>query len=340
MTFNEPTGNEPGWRIDPEDASQYRYWAGSSWTEHRSPRFQAASYEAPPASPQPSYAPTTPEAFTRPSVPGGPTADWTADPFASSGYAAPSALPEPIMYDQYGQVVPAAQPPRSRTWLWVTLAIVGVVIVAVIAVVAVMSIWQESTGPSMAGPVDTDAPVTGDPAFDDGTYLVGADIPSGVYRSTVVVDSFIDYGYCYWDVSEESGDWLAGDIGDFVSAGAADGLPTVALADGMTFTSDGCGDWVAVDIATLFDATDLETSMPSGAWLVGADIEPGTYLTDTQDFSDVEYAYCYWDIIDGIDEGWMQSSEGGWTAVRAATVTVDEGQQFVSEGCGDWTLQQ
>ncbi|MXW88833.1 MAG: DUF2510 domain-containing protein, partial [Acidimicrobiaceae bacterium] len=26
------------WYTDPEDESQYRYWDGSSWTEHRAPR--------------------------------------------------------------------------------------------------------------------------------------------------------------------------------------------------------------------------------------------------------------------------------------------------------------
>jgi len=28
----------PGWHDDPEDPQQYRYWDGSQWTEHRSPR--------------------------------------------------------------------------------------------------------------------------------------------------------------------------------------------------------------------------------------------------------------------------------------------------------------
>ena len=27
-----------GWFPDPDDASQYRYWDGATWTEHRAPR--------------------------------------------------------------------------------------------------------------------------------------------------------------------------------------------------------------------------------------------------------------------------------------------------------------
>ena len=29
----------PDWYVDPEDSEQYRFWDGSAWTEHRSPRY-------------------------------------------------------------------------------------------------------------------------------------------------------------------------------------------------------------------------------------------------------------------------------------------------------------
>ena len=32
-----------GWFVDPEDATQFRYWDGSAWTEHRSPRGPATT---------------------------------------------------------------------------------------------------------------------------------------------------------------------------------------------------------------------------------------------------------------------------------------------------------
>lgn len=34
------------WYVDPEDSSQYRYWDGSHWTDHRSPRYGAPDEEA------------------------------------------------------------------------------------------------------------------------------------------------------------------------------------------------------------------------------------------------------------------------------------------------------
>lgn len=34
---------DAGWYDDPQDATQYRYWDGTTWTEHRSPRGGAAS---------------------------------------------------------------------------------------------------------------------------------------------------------------------------------------------------------------------------------------------------------------------------------------------------------
>ena len=32
-----------GWFVDPQDASQFRYWDGTAWTEHRSPRGPTAT---------------------------------------------------------------------------------------------------------------------------------------------------------------------------------------------------------------------------------------------------------------------------------------------------------
>ena len=40
------------WYTDPEDESQYRYWDGSTWTEHRAPRHDQAAVEHEPESPQ------------------------------------------------------------------------------------------------------------------------------------------------------------------------------------------------------------------------------------------------------------------------------------------------
>ena len=38
-----------GWHVDPQDPSQWRYWDGQQWTDHRSPRSSTASVAAAPA---------------------------------------------------------------------------------------------------------------------------------------------------------------------------------------------------------------------------------------------------------------------------------------------------
>jgi len=37
------TQTPAGWFVDPQDATQFRYWDGAQWTEHRSPRGSVAS---------------------------------------------------------------------------------------------------------------------------------------------------------------------------------------------------------------------------------------------------------------------------------------------------------
>ncbi|MEZ5168827.1 MAG: DUF2510 domain-containing protein [Acidimicrobiales bacterium] len=42
------TDTPPGWFDDPEDPSQYRYWDGSVWTDHRSPKFTGGTHTSVP----------------------------------------------------------------------------------------------------------------------------------------------------------------------------------------------------------------------------------------------------------------------------------------------------
>jgi hypothetical protein len=37
------TQTPAGWFVDPQDATQFRYWDGTAWTDHRSPRGPAAT---------------------------------------------------------------------------------------------------------------------------------------------------------------------------------------------------------------------------------------------------------------------------------------------------------
>lgn len=46
------TQTPAGWYADPQDPTQYRYWDGAAWTEHRAPRTQAPQPASPQATPQ------------------------------------------------------------------------------------------------------------------------------------------------------------------------------------------------------------------------------------------------------------------------------------------------
>lgn len=66
-----------------------------------------------------------------------------------------------------------------------------------------------------------------------------------------------------------------------------------------------------------------------GTYTVGKDIKPGTYRT-----VDRPVRKCYWERSTGagriIDNRWITNAPNG------ATVTVQRGEGFTSEGCGNW----
>lgn len=68
-----------------------------------------------------------------------------------------------------------------------------------------------------------------------GTWTVGTDLEPGTYRTTKAV-----VGDCSWEITRTGSngkDFIAYDF--FVKGG----FPQVALTEGQTFGTDGCGDW-------------------------------------------------------------------------------------------------
>jgi hypothetical protein len=68
----------------------------------------------------------------------------------------------------------------------------------------------------------------------DGTWTVGVNVAAGAYRTTAPVS-----GSCYWSITKSGSN--GGDIinNDIVQGG----VPSVNLAAGQDFKSQGCGDW-------------------------------------------------------------------------------------------------
>ncbi|WP_108719515.1 hypothetical protein [Miniimonas sp. S16] len=76
-----------------------------------------------------------------------------------------------------------------------------------------------------------------------------------------------------------------------------------------------------------------ETTIREGTWVVGRDVEPGTYATAGEVRSG-----CYWSIyVSGTNQDDIVQNDivtGG-----RPTVTIAEGQDFTTRGCGSWLKQ-
>lgn len=94
--------------------------------------------------------------------------------------------------------------------------------------------------------VPTETPVPSTPTFtpepepesyEDGTYLVGTDIPPGIYRSP-------GGSFCYWE--RLSG--LSGEFTDIIAIGIEEGTAIVEIQESdEAFRSQGCGTWTPIE---------------------------------------------------------------------------------------------
>jgi hypothetical protein len=71
--------------------------------------------------------------------------------------------------------------------------------------------------------------------FGQGTWTVGTDLEPGTYRTTKAV-----VGDCSWKITRTGSNGKDSIAYDYFVKG---GFPQVALAEGQTFNTDGCGDW-------------------------------------------------------------------------------------------------
>ena len=147
----------------------------------------------------------------------------------------------------------------------------------------------------------------------DGTYEVGSEVQPGVY----VASGGKDCRYQRLDKADvEYPDVI---VQGFLSR------PIIEIkADDGGFSSDGCGSWTPLDS---YEGT-LGAELPGdGIWLVGEDVEPGTYQAEGG-------PWCMWSRISGWTADISSVIKGG--AGRRAT--LEEGDLgFVTEGCGAWT---
>ena len=146
--------------------------------------------------------------------------------------------------------------------------------------------------------------------FGDGTFLVGPEIAPGLYRTIAPAP----YG-CTWMVLRE--DDYSGE--EWVYPRGDDGIVEISAAD-RAFASTGCGVWSNDETPRIAPGQPFG----DGAWLVGSEIAPGSYRTDSALDS------CWWTRSTESE----RYSESG----SEHTVDIDAADAwFVSGGCGVWT---
>lgn len=172
--------------------------------------------------------------------------------------------------------------------------------------------------------------VAGQPenTFGDGVHVVGDEIAPGTYQAEVPPSSI----GCYWArLSDLSGEVESIVTNELLEPGA---MATVTIQPGdVGFESQDCGVWKP--------SAEVGPPIPlprigAGTWIVGEDVQPGTYRTVVPDVS----INCYWarlgDLSGGSEPVLANDNVGGGDRV---TVTVRDGDAgFTSMNCGVWEL--
>jgi len=157
-------------------------------------------------------------------------------------------------------------------------------------------------------------------SFGDGTWVVGADILHGTYRSSRTG------GACYWE--RLSG--FSGGFGDIIANKITDELSLVEISStDAGFSTQDCGTWSK---ATTRITSSLTSPFGGGAFIVGLDIASGIWRSPGGDS-------CYWERLSGFS-GELKHIEANDVGVFNNIVTIQSTDKgFSSSDCGSWTKQ-
>ena len=154
------------------------------------------------------------------------------------------------------------------------------------------------------------------PHFDDGMHRVGTDIQPGTYRTRTASAG------CYW--ARLSG--FGGDLDEILANGNTD-APAVVTVEPTDagFESNQCGTWTQ-DLSAI---TESKTSFGDGTYILGTDIEPGTYRNDGS-------SGCYYARLSGFN-GDLNTIIANGNAEEPVIVTIEPTDAgFQSNQCGTW----
>ena len=144
----------------------------------------------------------------------------------------------------------------------------------------------------------------------------------------------LSLGKCVWLLKgTASGD----PAHNLTPAALSGGVPTVTFADGDTFASRGCGSWSQVDPASLFDNGKALAKIKPGVWLVGEDVAPGNYQSESLDSTANPLRACRWTVSESLDSNFTDVIVRDSLLSGIGTVVLEAGQQIESTNCGTWT---
>lgn len=151
-----------------------------------------------------------------------------------------------------------------------------------------------------------------------GTYIVGADIRPGFYTGSTGTDGLLDS--CYWARLKD----LSGSFDALIANDNANGLYYIEVLESDYALNSACP--LRYLPALPAPASPFPQTIDPGTYLVGIDIQPGTYRGQAgADFS----GSCYWARLNNV--------RGSLDALLANDNAV--GQFYVQVSAGDFALQ-
>ena len=160
------------------------------------------------------------------------------------------------------------------------------------------------------------APEDPNPNFGDGTQRVGSDIEPGTYRTREGSPG------CYY--ARLSG--FGGELGNIIANDNANGPAVVTIEPtDAGFESRRCGTWTQ-DLSRITDST---TSFEEGTYIVGTDIEPGTYRNSGG-------TGCYYARLSGFHGGLEGIISNGNSDAPVVVEIAPTDAGFKSTRCGSW----
>lgn len=185
---------------------------------------------------------------------------------------------------------------------------------------------SETTTTAEAAPTTNEVPTTtstippgSDPAFGSGTQVVGEDVQPGIYETGILGEGLFDG--CYWER-------LSGFSGDFEEIIANNNVvvhDVVEIAGSDVGFDSDCPEW--------FELTPLDeplATIPQGKWVLGVQINGGTYQAEGGDT-------CYWERLSGVSGEFGDITANDLPSGSAIVEISENDYAFNSSGCGEWT---